>query len=244
MSLLTELERLYGESKRSKWLRYFAIFCRIALALGFIPSGIVKVTGERFTALPSNHPLGHYFDALHLTGYYYTFIGVGQLTAALLLLIPRTALLGAIFYFPIILNICVLTYATRFEGTRIATLMLLANLFLLVWDYQRLKYILPFSRHDRDHHVVETNRFPVFFFACVFATAVSVIIINAFLFDIRPGNSEIECSNVCKNSGSPYACQHFCDCIYKQGNPLNVCLNEYHPEKDTNADPEGKRQPR
>jgi uncharacterized membrane protein YphA (DoxX/SURF4 family) len=242
--LLTEFERLHAELKRNKWLRYFSVFCRIALALGFIPSGIVKVTGERFTGLPSNHPLGHYFDALHLTGYYYTFIGVGQLIAALLLLIPRTALMGAILYFPIILNICVLTYATRFEGTRIATLMLLANLFLLVWDYQRLKYILPFSRHDRDPHVVETNKFPVFFFACVFATAVSVIIINAFLFDMRPGNSEIECSNGCKNSGSPYACQHFCDCIYKQGNPLNVCLDEYHAEKDTTADPEGKRQPR
>jgi hypothetical protein len=39
-----------------------------------------------------------------------------------------------------------LSYAVRVEGTRIATLMLLANLFLLVWDYQRLKYILPFSR--------------------------------------------------------------------------------------------------
>ena len=69
MSLLTELPRLYGESKRNKWLRYFAIFCRIALALGFIPSGIVKVMGERFTALPANHPLGHYFDALYLTSY-------------------------------------------------------------------------------------------------------------------------------------------------------------------------------
>ena len=85
-----------------------------------IPSGIVKVTGERFTALPSNHPLGHYFDALYLTGYYYTFMGVGQLITALLLLIPRTALLGAMLYFPMILNICVLTYAVRFEGTRIA----------------------------------------------------------------------------------------------------------------------------
>ena len=243
-TLLTEFERLHAELKRNKWLRYFSVFCRIALALGFLPSGIVKVMGERFTALPSNHPLGHYFDALHLTGYYYTFIGVGQLIAALLLLIPRTALLGAIFYFPIILNICVLTYATRFEGTRIATLMLLANLFLLVWDYQRLKYILPFSRHGSDHHVVETNKFPLFFFACVFAAAVSVIIINAFLFDMRPGNSEIECSNVCRNSGSPYACQHFCDCIYTQGNPLNICLDEYHGKKDTNADPEGKRQPR
>ena len=125
MSLLTSLEQLYGESKRNKWFRYFAVFCRVALALGFVPSGFVKVTGERFTGLPSNHPLGHYFDALHLTGYYYTFIGIGQLMAALLLLIPRTALLGAMLYFPIIVNICVLTYAVRFEGTRIATLMLL-----------------------------------------------------------------------------------------------------------------------
>src|SRR5258705_9436396 len=139
MGLLKEFERLYGESKRNKWLRWFAIFCRIALALGFIPAGIVKVTGERFTALPSNHPLGHYFDALFLTGFYYTFIGTAQLIAALLLLIPRTALLGAIIYFPIILNIFVLTHATRFDGTRIVALMLLANLFLLVWDYDRLK---------------------------------------------------------------------------------------------------------
>jgi len=242
-TLATELERQHGELRRNKWLRYFAVFCRIALALGFIPSGIVKVTGERFTGLPSNHPLGHYFDALYLTGSYYTFIGIGQLVTAVLLLIPRTALLGAIFYFPIILNICVLAYSVRFEGTRITTLMLLANMFLLAWDYPRLKSILPFSRHG-DPRVVESRKFPVLFFAFVFATALLVIVLNIFVFDIRPGNSEIECTNVCKNSGSPYACQHFCDCIYKQGNPLNVCLTEYHGEKDKNADPEGKRQPR
>ena len=243
MTLLTDLERQSAELKRNRWLRYFAIFCRIALALGFIPSGAVKVMGERFTALPSNHPLGHYFDALYLTGSYYTFIGVGQLIAALLLLIPRTALLGAVFYFPIILNICVLTYATRFEGTRIATLMLLANLFLLVWDYQRLRYLLPFSHPDGDHHVVETSKFPFVFFAFVFAASASVIVINAFLYDIRPGNSRIECTNGCKNSSSPNACQHFCDCIYEQGNTLNVCLNDFQKAKDIDANPEDKRQP-
>jgi hypothetical protein len=190
------------------------------------------VRGERFTGLPSNHPLGHYFDALLLTGYYYTFIGVGQLIAALLLLIPRTALLGAIFYFPIILNICVLDYAVRFEGTRVATFMLLANLFLLAWDYPRLKPILPFGRHDEDHHGLETDKFPVLFFACAFAIVVSVVVFNVFLFDIRPGNSQIECTNGCGNSSNPTACQHFCDCIFKQGNPLNACLNEYHREND------------
>ena len=236
-TLLTEFERLHGELRRNTWLRRFAIFCRIALVLGFIPAGIVKVTGERFSGLESNNPLGHYFDALALTGFYYKFIGIGQLIAALLLLIPRTALLGAIFYFPIILNICVLSYATRFEGTRITTLMLLANLFLLVWDYPRLKYFLPFSRYDREQHVVETDKFPALFFACVFAAVVSVIVINAFLFDMRPGNTAVDCSSGCKESDNPYACQHFCDCIFKQGSPLNVCLNEYHAEKEIKSGP-------
>src|SRR5262245_18710358 len=169
MNLLANLDHFYSECKRNRWLRYFAVFCRVALALGFIPSGIVKVTGERFTGLPSNHPLGHYFDALQLTGYYYTFIGIGQLTAALLLLIPRTALLGAMLYFPIIVNICVLTYAVRFEGTRIATLMVLGNLFLLVWDSDRLKYVLSLRRIDEDRHVLnKTGKFPIWFFGFVF----------------------------------------------------------------------------
>src|SRR5262245_23725055 len=216
MSLLADLERMYGELRPNKWLRWFAIFCRIALALGFIPAGIVKVSGERFTGLPSNNPLGHYFDALLLTGFYYTFIGTAELIAALLLLIPRTALMGAIFYFPIILNIFVLTHATRFDGTRIVTLMLLANLFLLVWDYDRLKYALPFYRSGEDRSVVETKKFPFLFFGCVFAAAMSVIVFNDFLFDIRPGNEEAECTNGCKSSDSPNACQRFCDCIYKQ----------------------------
>jgi len=113
------------------------------------------------------------------TGFYYTFIGVSQLTAALLLLIPRTTLLGAIIYFPIILNICALTYATRFEGARIATLMLLANVFLLCWDYAPLKYVLPLESSSDVGATLKPNtsrKFPFVFFACVVAAVVSVMI--------------------------------------------------------------------
>src|ERR1051325_10367350 len=203
MNLLANLEHFYNEYKRNQWLRYFAVFCRVALALGFIPSGIVKITGERFTGLPSNHPLGHYFDALYLTGFYYTFIGVSQLAVALLLLIPRTALLGAILYFPLIFNICVLTYATRFEGTRIATLMLLANLYLLCWDYARLKYVLPLASSSPAGTTPNQKmsvKFPWVFFGCVVAAILSVIVINNFVYDIRPGNSQLECTNGCANA--------------------------------------------
>jgi uncharacterized membrane protein YphA (DoxX/SURF4 family) len=232
MDLMGAFDRRYSELRRNKWLHYFAIFCRIALALGFLPAAIVKLRGERFTGLPSNHPLGHYFDALHLTGFYYTFLGVGQLLAALLLIVPRTALLGAMLYFPIILNICVLTYATRFEGTRIATLMLLANLFLLIWDYDRLRYVLPFHRTAAEHIVIDTNsRFPALVFVLFFAAVTSVIVINQFLFEIRPGNSEEECTGASPNP----ARLRFCDCIYTQGNSLQVWLEKYHGDKSAST---------
>jgi uncharacterized membrane protein YphA (DoxX/SURF4 family) len=235
MNLLTKLDHLYDEFRHNRWLRYFAIFCRVALALGFIPSGIVKVMGERFTGLPSNHPLGHYFDALYRTGFYYTFIGVSQLTVALLLLIPRTALLGAVLYLPIIFNICVLTYATRFEGTRIATLMLLANLFLLFWDYARLKYVLsPASSSDAGTTPNQkmSGKFPWAFLGCAVAVVVSVIVINQFVYNIRPGNSQLECTNGCADNAHPEACEHFCKCIYNEGNPLDRCLEEYGKGKE------------
>ena len=232
---MIRFEKLYYEARGNKWFRYFTIFCRIILALGFIPSGIVKIMGERFTALSTNHPLGHYLEALHLTGYYYTSIGILQVMAALLLLIPRTALLGAIIYFPVILNICILAYAVRFEGTRITTLMVLANLYLLCWDYDRLKYILPFRQSkegsDATKRQTSRNRFPFGFFGCVFAIVVSVILINHFLYDIRPGNSLEECSNGCMGHGNPKACNDFCDCIYNQGMPLGKCLDEFEKSK-------------
>lgn len=234
MKLLANFDHFYDECKSNPWLRYFAVFCRIALALGFIPSGIVKVMGERFTGLPPNHPLGHYFDALYHTGFYYTFIGVSQLTVALLLLIPRTALLGAILYLPIILNICVLTYATRFEGTRITTLMLLANLYLLCWDYGRLKYVLPLASSSDVGTTPSqkiSRKFPWVFFGCVVAIVALVIIINIFVYDIRPGNSQLECTNACADNARPEACKRFCNCIYNEGNLLDKCLGEYEKGK-------------
>ncbi|MGB8191904.1 MAG: hypothetical protein WCF67_08300, partial [Chitinophagaceae bacterium] len=117
MSISSTLDRIHFKAKQNRWLRYFAVVIRIGLAFGFLPSGMVKIAGERFTSLSVKHPMGNYLEALHRTGYYYTFIGILQVTAAILLLIPRTATLGALIYFPIILNICILSLAVRFEGS-------------------------------------------------------------------------------------------------------------------------------
>lgn len=214
-------------------MRLFAVFNRITLAIGFLIAGAVKIMGERFASgLSANQPMGHYLEALHHTGYYYTFIGILQVAAAILLLIPRTRLLGALIYFPIILNICILAYAVRFEGTRITTLMVLAGLYLLAWDYDRLKYILPFKQppksDDTARPEMRSNKFPFMFFVGVFATVAAVIVINQVIYDIRPGNSLMECTNGCAGNAKPEACKVFCDCVHNSGKPLDSCLAQYH----------------
>ncbi len=231
-----KLEQYYYEAKGNKWYHYFAVFCRIMLALAFIISAIVKIKGERFASgLPVNNPMGHYFEALHQTEYYYTFIGISQLIIAILLLIPRTAYLGALMYFPVILNICILTYAVRFEGTRVTTFMLLASLYLLCWYYDRIKCILPFIKiEEPGFSAVKkplSKKFPFLFFGGVFAAIASVIVINLHMYDIRPGNSPEECWNGCPGNSNPRACEEFCDCIYNQGKPLGKCLEEYEQAK-------------
>lgn len=161
MSISSTLDRLHSQAKENSWLWLFSIFNRLALAAGFIPSGIIKIMDERFASgLSVNHPMGSYLEALHHTGYYYTFIGIVQVTAALMLLIPRMVTLGAFLYFPIILNICILTYAVRFDGSLFtAPLMVLANLYLLGWNYEKWKYILPFNRLANDNDAAKRKSF-------------------------------------------------------------------------------------
>jgi len=143
MRLFASFDRLHARLKQNLWLRRLTVVTRILLAVGFMPSGLTKVLGNHFTLLGPESPIGYFFDALYQTGFYWRFIGMAQLAAALLLLIPRTATLGALVYFPIILNIYVITVSLHFRGTPYITgLMLLACIYLLYWDYDKLKNLL------------------------------------------------------------------------------------------------------
>lgn len=230
MNLSVKLDQLHAQAKQNRWLRYFATFNRVALAAGFLPSGYVKIMGERFTDLSNNHPMGHYLEALHHTGYYYTFIGIFQVTAALLLLIPRTVVLGALLYFPIILNICILSLAVRFDGSLLSSpLMVMANLYLLFWYYDKLKYILPFNCAPEElKPKTISNKFPFVFFSCSFLAVVAVVATLVTVFDLKPFNTLKDCEQQCKNSADPQACIIFCESIHEKGQPLDQSLDEYH----------------
>jgi len=119
------------------------LMCRILLAVAFIPTGTVKLMGERFTSIGVNTSVGAFFEAMYQTGGYWRFLGLSQVLAGALLLISATSFYGAVLFLPILVNVVVITIALEFTGTpMIAELMLLANLWLLAWDWPRWRAVL------------------------------------------------------------------------------------------------------
>ena len=107
--------------------------------MAFLPTGLVKATGQRFTLLPVENPVGFFFEAMYRTGPYWYFIGLVQVAAAIFLLIPATATLGAVLFFPVIVSIVLITWGIGFGGTVYVTAgMLVAVVYLLCWDGDRI----------------------------------------------------------------------------------------------------------
>ena len=237
-SLSTKLENYYFSIKQNRWHWLFQLGCRILLAYAFIVAGMVKILGERFASgLSVIHPMGSYLEALHHTGYYYTFIGVAQVLAAILLLFPRTVLMGALLYLPIIVNIWILSFAVRFVGSYITSpLMVLANLYILAWHYDKLKYILPFNRHSEEVSLPKPKKyslkFPYLFASGVLSTMVFFVVYSQYGHEVMPQNSLESCKKQFTGTENEAAGFEFCECIYTAGNPLDDCLNNFHQTKN------------
>lgn len=137
------LDRLHAGARRVPALHRLAVVSRILLALAFIPTGTVKLLGQRFTLMGPDTSVGYFFEAMYQTGFYWNFLGLSQVLAGVLLLLPWTATLGAVVTFPLVLNIFLITVSVGFRGTPFITGgMLLAATFLVCWDYPRLRAIL------------------------------------------------------------------------------------------------------
>ena len=159
------LDAIHSSITHRWYFQVFTVFTRILLAVAFIPPSYKKIMHQPFTVMPDSHPVGHYFNALLKTGFYYEFIGWGQMIAAILLLFPRTAHFGALLFLPIIANIAVLTTSMGFVGTWLITiLMCLAATWLVAWDYDRLKPVLFQKRPQRAQGVpMQFIVLPLFF---------------------------------------------------------------------------------
>lgn len=237
LSISSALEEYYIKIKQNRWHWIFSIFCRFLLAYAFIVAGMVKILGERFASgLSELHPMGAYLEALHHTGYYYTFIGIAQVIAGVFLLIPSTVLLGALLYLPIIVNIWILSFAVRFEGSFVTSpLMVLANLYILAWHYDKLKYILPFNRYSREASISKPikyeRKFPYLFFIGVISIMGIIVWFAQFGNQVMPRNSLSSCKSQFINADNEHVGFEFCECIHSAGNPLEECLQKLEKRK-------------
>lgn len=131
-------KKLINKIRAIKAARIFIVLLRIIIGLSFIYPSIPKILGHRFTILTPDNPVGYFFDAMYKTGFYWQFIGIMQIITGVLLISQRFSALGALLYFPIIVNIFVLVTSMHFTGTPIvAFFMMMAGVLFILWDYEK-----------------------------------------------------------------------------------------------------------
>lgn len=104
--------------------------------------------------------LAHFFEAMYQAGMYWHFIGWGQLIAGFLLMSQVFSTLGAVAFFTIVLNIFVITLSFESASIQAITfLMLLGTIYLLLWDWNKFKFIaLPKPQNYLDNNAEFSTR--------------------------------------------------------------------------------------
>ncbi|MCY4025010.1 MAG: DoxX family membrane protein [Acidobacteria bacterium] len=148
------IDELFVRVRSTAFFLRFTLFTRILLAAGFIPTGLVKLLGQRFTTLPDTTPIGAFFESMYQTGLFWNFIGAVQVVAGVLLLTRRHAHLGALLFLPVIASINAINLALGFGlSTIITSLMLLAASYLCCWDYDRFRSLFTTGPFEPRHRI-------------------------------------------------------------------------------------------
>jgi uncharacterized glyoxalase superfamily protein PhnB len=141
---------LIARARRARWVNVAVVNLRFLIAFAFVPAAMKKLLGQPFTDPKNQGPFHDFLHGFYATGWFYSFVGAMQLTAAVLLFTQRFATLGAALALPILTAIMAFCWSTHVVPTAtVATLMWLGTLGLLLWDIQKWRGI--FARDDRAH---------------------------------------------------------------------------------------------
>ncbi len=148
--------------KQKKYLQIFTIYLRYLIGGTFVFASIIKIEGGRFTTASGEYAAideaWHFFETLYRSGLYWKFLGLAQLVAGGLLMTQKFSKLGAVVFFPIIINIFVITLSYDFNNTPVITGgLLLANIYLIIWDWNTIKILLGLNPRPESDERLENH---------------------------------------------------------------------------------------
>lgn len=169
------------------YAQLFIILLKYLLGAAFVFASIVKLQGYRFTAFDgSNYPINspfHFFETLYQSGLYWKFLGFSQFVSGALLLTQRWSKLGALMYFPVMLNIFIITISYDFKGTPVITgLMLMATVLILIWHWPLYRILFNKPYNLPIYSTLETQKFWEYAGWSIFIITVSMRIFGNYIF--------------------------------------------------------------
>ena len=189
--------------RQKKWANIFVIYLRYLIGGAFVFSSIPKIAGQRFTSDNcESAPIDswmHFFETLYRSGIYWDFLGWGQLLAGLILMTQLYSTLGALIFLPIILNVFVITISYKMTGTIvIAGLMLLANIFLVLWDNHKIVILL---LPERRTEIKIASRYDEFYNNAFWAWLGLILFVTTALYVVRLGSNPMFWFLICVIEG-------------------------------------------
>lgn len=128
--------------KKSTIYYYMMIFLRIVGGTVFIPSGLLKIQGKRYSYFCPEMYSGTFFNELHHTGFYWSFLGFCQLLTAFLLFSQRYTVLAALMFFSICTNIFIFTLSVSLvDKAIIMVFMMSVAVLLIAWDWKSFRLL-------------------------------------------------------------------------------------------------------
>lgn len=145
---MNKMVRILTRMKQYELLQLFTVYLRYLLGCAFMVAAFSMGKVNQFIDLGPDmmtsldNPIGLAFASFIHSPLYWGFIGWSQITAGALLVTQRFARAGVLIYLVIILNIFIITQTYGFAGTNVITgFMLLAAIFLAIWEADVLQYI-------------------------------------------------------------------------------------------------------
>ena len=161
---------------------YFIITLRFVVGTVFIPSGLLKFQGKRFSTICSEMYQDFFFHELHETGIYWNFLGFCQLLTAFLLFTQRYTTLAALLFTGICTNIFIFTLsANMIDKVVIMSFMMLAAILLILWDFN--KFCVLFKNYNHHFDQIQNTKQPSLLMQFVGLILYIVVVVVFLVFD-------------------------------------------------------------